>query len=282
MDIGFLEQVPFPDVPVVIFENAPLALAVCQVRFPTMLGLVSPDRLAPFQNALRLDYPAATQGTQFVFTAGVPGQPPVGGSAGQWTFSSQPGDWSVTVANDFVGLETRAYPNVDEFIDRVRRVLDAFVDAFGQLSPQRVGLRYINEIRLGQQLDYRQTIRSELLGPLGLPNFESAVQAVQEIVLRFEGGNGITMRHGLFPMGSTVISAKPSADNGPFYLLDVDAFTDRSALPGPPPDVEAVCAILREYNAGVHRLFRWAVTPIYVDSLKEVAHAGGDETSVLD
>ncbi len=282
MDIGFLEQVPFPDVPVVVFENAPLALAVCQIRFPTMLGLVSPDRLAPLQNALRLDYPVATQGTQIIFTASVPGQPPMGGPAVQWTFSSQQGDWSVTVANDFVGLETRTYPSVDEFIDRVRRVLDAFVGAFGPLNPQRVGLRYINEIRLGENVDHRQAIRSELLGPLGLPDFDSAAQAVQEIILRFQGGHGITVRHGLFPMGSTVISAKPLAENGPFYLLDFDAFTDRSSLPDPSLDVEGVCAALREYNAGVHRLFRWAVTQRYVDSLKEVAHAGGDETSLLD
>lgn len=282
MDIGFLEQVPFPDVPVVVFGNAPLVLAVCQVRFPTMFGLVSPDRLAPFQNALRLDYPVATQGAQIIFTAGVAGQPPAGGPSLQWTFSSQQGDWGVTVANEFVALETRTYPNIDEFMVRVRRVLDAFVDAFGQLNPQRVGFRYINEIRLGENVDYRQVIRPELLGALGLPNFDSAAQAVQEIILRFEGGHGMTVRHGLFPVGSTVMAAKPLAENGPFYLLDFDAFTDRSALPGPSPSVEDVCAALREYNGGVHRLFRWAVTPVYVDSLKEVAHAGDDEAPVLN
>lgn len=40
--------------------------------------------------------------------------------------------------------------------------------------------------------------------------------------------------------------------------------------------------MIREYNAGAHRLFRWAVTPLYIDSLKEVDHAGGDEIPVLD
>ncbi|MEI6451922.1 MAG: TIGR04255 family protein [Actinomycetes bacterium] len=282
MSTGFLDQVPFPDIPVAVLENPPLVLAVCQVRFPLLLGLVSPNRLAPFQNALRSDYPIATQGTQVVFGPGVSGQPAMGEPTGQWTFGSPEGDWSVTIANDFVGLETRAYPNIDELITRMKRVLDAFVDGFGELDPQRVGLRYINEIRLGESVDYRQAIRPELLGPLRLPDFDSVAQAVQEIILRFEGGHGITVRHGLFPIGSTVLSAKASAETGPFYLLDFDAYTDRSASPDPPPDVESVCELLRDYNTGVHRLFRWAVTQRYVASLKEVALAEADETTVFD
>ena len=78
------------------------------------------------------------------------------------------------------------------------------------------------------------------------------------------------------------MSAKASAETGPFYLLDFDAYTDRSASPDPPPDVESVCELLRDYNTGVHRLFRWAVTQRYVASLKEVALAEADETTVFD
>jgi uncharacterized protein (TIGR04255 family) len=259
-----------------VYVRPPLALALCQIRFSTRFGLGDAG-VAPFQEAIEEEYPNPDR-QQEVATI------QVGGGAGQlgmqtqapstlWKFTDDTGDWTVTLTQDFVALETRAYADFDDFLARLRRVLQALVRTVRPGVGRRIGLRYINEIRSAEP-DWSSVIRGELLGVLAFEPFRSHCDQSMQVLSLRAGEARINLQHGWFPKGTTVVP-KPGtpADDQPFYLLDVDMFREF-----PPPkslkmDASVISGYVEGYHATVSELFRWATTDEYRASLGERNHA---------
>lgn len=254
-----------------VYRQSPLALALCQVRFTTRFGLAD-TIVGAFQEALESKYPYPEQqqiaSIQFSGMAGqVSVQAPTPGM--QWQFVDDTGDWTVSLTSDFVTLETRAYENFNDFLERLRWVLEAIVSIVKPGFGRRIGLRYINEIQSAER-DWAKMIRPEILGPLSVdPIRKNCDQAMQVVSLRFEDVQA-TLQHGQFPTGSTVM-AKPGTPPGkdPFYLLDIDMYQEF----GPPRslrmDAASICRYIDRYHETIGELFRWATTDKYRSSLGE-------------
>lgn len=269
MEQSLLELIKVPEAPHVIYERPPLVLALCQVRFAQVLRIGEPSYVAPFQDAIREQYPVLHRGTdvQFVFN------PAEGAVQGQtqsqhWRFADGRDEWTVVLANDFLAIETRAYNNFEEFLNRLQFVLDALVEHIRPTQLSRIGLRYIDEIRQESHA-WMDVIRPELLGALGAAELTENVHlAVQEILLRYSHDRGINIHHGLIPNGTAV--APPNGESSPstpFYLLDIDVFRDFSAILRQPVDPDDICSQVAEYNRVVYRLFRWIVSEQYLSTL---------------
>lgn len=268
--MSLLAAFKLADVERIVFQRPPLVVALCQVRFPPVLGVTEPSYVHPFQRALKPEYPILTPTTKVELQVELAPEPSVERRtlSPEWRFTDRKQTWTVVLTSGFMALETRQYTHFDEFIQRMQRVLTALVEHIQPAAVARIGLRYINEIRMPDASPVT-AIRQELLGPLShLELREHATLAVQELRLQFPDDESIHIRHGLMPEGTTV-EPRPREQMpiGPFYLLDFDVFRTFPPDDLLGMDIEAIGNHISAYHDAIDRLFRWSITDDYTASL---------------
>ena len=149
-----------------VYKSPPLVMTLCQVRLAPVLSVSDETFVAPFQNAIRREFPLADRPVEIEMALDMrPGffQPPVAHQ--KWRFAVSRGRWAVVLAQDFIALETRQYSDFDRFMERLSFVLNALIKHIQPDPGLRIGLHYIDEIRL-PDADPRSAIRPELLGAM--------------------------------------------------------------------------------------------------------------------
>jgi uncharacterized protein (TIGR04255 family) len=249
--------------PRVVFKKNPLKTVVLQVRFPPILSLAQPVNLAPFQEAIRDEYPRAEAPSTQVSVAVADGRvmPPMA-QTGPWRFASQDGAWVVSVTPDYVAIETSAYREYKDFAARASQLLDAARDVLRFRDQVRLGLRYVNEIRHPEAAtveDWAKLLDHDLLGIGGKILGRQIVQTVQ--VMQVQMPNGVlTIRHGW-----------DAAGEGPSpYVIDLDAHDDETR----PFDVGAVMSRAAEYRDWIGGFFRASLGQRLVDYLEPMEPEG--------
>lgn len=253
-------------------KNSPLALVVAQVQFPAILSIQTDDaRLASFQDEIRDRYPLLFLGQQFGFGVGPQGVEQQQVAAKIYQFADSDRDWTVTLTVNSVALEARNYTDYPDFSQRVLSLVGAARKVYRIESRQRLGLRYVNEIRYPSVQtagDWTSLINRQLLGPLADEGLSSRLNfSYQEAGLQLDDGQ-LTLRHGHFGQGTTVtpppgVVPQPP-QTGPFYLLDFDAFDED----GRNLDGHALEELLRSYNHTMFQLLHWGVQGELFDYLK--------------
>lgn len=259
-----------------VYERPPLALALCQVRFATKFGL-NDLGVGPFQEAVQTEYPNPERQQELLTTI------QMGSPAGQiglqsqtpstlWKFTDLTGDWTVTLTQDFLTLETRAYADFDDFLARLHRIVQALTETVKPGVGRRIGLRYINEIRSAERA-WPEIIRTELLGVLGVDPIRYNCDQSLQVLSLGAGEARINLQHGVLPTGTTVVpKSGTQAETDPFYLLDVDTYQEFAPPKTLKMDASMVSEHVRSYHAIVSDLFRWATTDEYRASLGERHH----------
>lgn len=246
-----LELLGLPDVPRVVLKHAPLVLALCQVRFTSMLSVNDPASLAAFQRAIQSRYPIATQVQEVELAVVIGPNPPQIGQEQRrsplWQFADQMDNWKIVLSPDFLSLETRNYEQFDDFLTRLHEALDALAQYIQPTVVTRLGLRYINEIRSDtlRNMDWNDVIRQDLLGPIAVLELiknTTQVVALQQLILRYPDDAGINIHHGLVPTGTTVrLRPKEEQPIQPFYLLDFDVFREFPLPDALTMETETIC-----------------------------------------
>ena len=252
-------------------QNSPLELVVAQVQFPDILSIQTDDALlARFQDEIRDNYPYLFLGQQFALNVGPQGVEQQQGTARIYRFADGDRDWSVTLTTNSVALEARNYTDYEDFSERVLRIVEAARKVYKISIRQRLGLRYVNEIKhpnVTTAKDWSTLINPQLLGLLADKGLSSLVNfSYQETGLRLENG-GLTLRHGHFEQGTTVApppGEAPTEQNDPFYLLDFDAFDDE----GRDLDWHTLEELLKSYNHTMFQLLHWGVQKELFNHLK--------------
>jgi uncharacterized protein (TIGR04255 family) len=155
-----------------------------------------------------------------------------------------------------VTYETTGYTNFDDLLGAVAAACDALVAARVRPAVRRVGLRYIDEVRVpeaitdvrqwGKWIDHRLIDHLEV-GPDHVP--ATTMQSVSTFELG--GGKGLNFRYAALNQGPIVVPQflkRPAVPSGPFFVLDFDGFHD---FTGEPP-VSLTCTAVRESLAAVH------------------------------
>jgi uncharacterized protein (TIGR04255 family) len=268
--VSLLDSLRLPDPPRIVFEQSPLVLALCQVRFSRVLAIASPAYVAPFQRAIQAEYPILRPAPDFQVEIGVGPEVSIqqGMPAPQWRFSDTSGNWTVVLSESFLSIETRRYDDFEDFLRRLRSLLDHLDEIYQPIVVTRIGLRYINEVRLNGR-HWSNVVRPDLLGPLSLQEVAEHVErSIQELVMSFPEDESVRIRHGRLPSGSTVqVTQGEQPPQGPFYLLDFDVARTFSQPTVFEMDPEAVCGYVDEYHRVIHQLFRWSLRPEFTDSL---------------
>ena len=251
--------------------NSPLAVVVAQVQFPTILSVPTDETLlARFQDRIRDKYPYLFYGQQVGFSVGPQGIEQQSTSSRLYQFADADRRWMVTLSASSIALEAHDYTDYEDFSERLLRILASAREVYNIDLRQRLGLRYVNEIRHPQvraPKDWASFINPQLLGPLAVTGLSSLITAsYQETGLQLDNG-GLTLRHGHFAQGTTVASPPgdiPKEESGPFYLLDFDAYDET----GRDLDDHTLYGLLENYNHTMYQLLRWGVQEKLFDYLK--------------
>lgn len=224
-----------------VFANAPLALVALEVRYPE---LVDPINVPGLRRAVRdlLPIPGNVSRDTITF----------GGSASvveRQVFPrlmSRDRSSALVVTNEALILETTTYDGYDEYRKLIERVVEAIADVAQPDGVQRVGMRFIDEIRVPgvdePPGDWTGWIVEGLLGPLG-PELQVGSESFKprnwQGTAVYDAGSGYAVKMKYGPqVGSAVLPQDPTRrrrvpkDGGLFFLLDSDgAWTPRDEVP---------------------------------------------------
>jgi uncharacterized protein (TIGR04255 family) len=247
-------------------ENDQLAQVICQIRFSPVLRIRQDDAVIPFQEDLRHAYPryAKQHGVQLMLTPkGVQHQT---AEDAQHRFEDKDGAFRVILAPDFIALETTQYRDIDDFAGRMIALAAAVEKHYAPAEIQRIGLRFINELRLtasDPKAELADAIAPALLGAIGAPELADVIVGAGQVLELNGDDRRMLVRHGLQPGGTTV---DPTASehsrpelSQPFYLLDLDVFAERDV----PYSAGVVEARVRDFNDDVRSFFAWSVREEY-------------------
>jgi uncharacterized protein (TIGR04255 family) len=173
---------------------------------------------------------------------------------------------SIMVSATAIVVETSAYTRFEEFVELIKRAVRAAADAAPLAGIQRVGIRYIDEIRVkGVQgaRDWAGYVSPSLLCAIELDD-ELVPQRTEGLAeFQVDDGQRTVMRFGAMT-GWVVDPGGPlrlgRSDDGPFFLIDLDSFwlpTDEGI---PEFDVEQVIETVERLRVPVRTLFESSIT----------------------
>ena len=269
------EPQPLSPTPIaeVLLPRAPLVRVIAQVRFPSILAIRDPDKVAVFQEALRETYPhlSRDQAHRIELTAR---ESPNVHQEIIWRLAEREQDprWQVSLGVDFVALDTSDYHSRRDFLDRLRAAVIAVEAAFRPAEVKRLGVRYIDRLTDEAVERVDELFRPEILGIMRpvedtLPALgDSIIHLMNEAQFLAPNGGRIQGRWGKLPPNTTYDPNSLDPVPKPSWVLDLDMFTSE-------PQAFASEELLRtatDFAECLYWLFRRMVT-------KEFLHFYGGE-----
>ena len=241
-------EVPLP--------NAPLLRVIAQIRFPQVLSIEKREFVAPFQEALRSQYPVLRNELSQAVMFGPQGASPAAPQT-IWRFADVESNWRVSLAPDFAAIETTAYESRKDFLKRFEAVVHALGEHVSPRVLDRVGVRYIDRVT-GDAFDaIENLVGPEVLGVAATALGAHAVHAISESVFAIsQTGAQLLARWGLLPKGATVDPAAIEPLDQPSWILDLDMYRSGQRE----YDAAAVVQEANGFAERIYAVFRWAVT----------------------
>lgn len=242
------EEVPLSD--------APLVRVIAQAQFPIILSVEQRDFIAPFQESIRKTYPVGKQ-EQTLGLAVVPHGVAPAQKQVAWRFSNVECTWRVSLAPEFLALETTSYTSRNDFLERLQAIVEALDEHVSPSVVQRLGLRYIDRVTGEALSEIGQLVRPQVLGMLAAPMSAHARHSLSETVFAIpDTKEQVMVRSGRLPAKGTVDPNAIEAVDEPSWLLDLDMFSTEQRPFAPEPLISEV----RRYAERLYTVFRWAVT----------------------
>lgn len=249
-----------------VYANAPLAIVTAEIRFGYEPKLRNDGARDRFAEAVRHAFPrlSAEQAVTLTVT-GSEGASQTVEPQVRATRSDQQATVSLNASALNLSMSGRAYVDYDtSFAPLMAVAVDAVREAAGEVPIQRLGLRYIDEIRppasqVGSS--WSNWVNGALLGAT---EALSDPVAGHRSVTTFSRGGGrtVTFMAGQFE-GLTVVDATlPFSTNrgtpGPLFVIDVDSAWEPEEHT--PLEPSTVAEILADLHAPVGGVFQWSIT----------------------
>ena len=183
--------------------------------------------------------------------------PPLNLSA--WQYVSDDESWVATIAPDFFSVETKSYESWSGLRSRLDQLVAAVAGVLSPALVRRVGLRYVDELRIPgvtTPAGWVGRIAPAFLGAAGDTEIGPSVAGTQQAVeIQGPGGSKVVLRHG----------SVRTTDGQPAYLLDHDCFIDDSRS----FDAEELAGNFDNLHRLALGVFQRAVTDDFYRQLKE-------------
>lgn len=252
---------PFGDEPVpeIALPQTPLIVVVVQIRFPAIASITRQDFIGPFQERIRSRYPVLRQVRELGLVVTPEQMAPMAAATPVWRFEDKEGHWRVSLAPEFVALDTSAYLSRADLLSRLGEVLQALRDEIRPATFDRLGVRYVDRVPLGGPAGTAQLaelVRPEICG-IATTELGSAGHRHSLCDAQFEVGDAVLHgRWGVLPAGELLEPLHREPLTVPSWLLDLDMYTQRSQELDP----QEVLDTTRSFAQTIYRFFRWAVT----------------------
>jgi len=255
-----------------VYPNAPLRLVAHEVRYPLSPRLGTQDQLAVFLDALDDVLPVAEMGSEQSFVLSVGGGPSVSTPPIKSVFKLASRDRTTiaTVSGTNTTIETTSYRNFATFLPLASRVFDVLAGTGLIVGVERVGLRYIDEIRVpaaGNGFEvWAPYVQNALIDQveLGVNAAGLVPQSWQGVVnYSAENDRGVVLRYGALE-GYAVNQDGPlritrRVAPGPFFLIDIDSYWAGAEVTNG-MDLEWLMQLSAQLHAPVRDLFEAAIT----------------------
>lgn len=253
----FSTESPFNGVvpPTVKLPETPLTGVLAQMRFPEILSIAKVEYVAEFQERVRAIYPLHHQDHNVFLEFDQEGSKqkklPI------WRFFDEHRQWRISLSTSFIALETRAYKDRNDFVERLHFVLDGLAQSIKPTLISRLGVRYVDRI-YGDKLDRLNAyVRPEIRGMFNNENAPFIERTFSEIVVSVDVGK-MTSRSGFIPENQTHDPDLMPPISRPSWFLDIDVFQEfRNAEKFVPDDAAQIAMRLATRAYG---FFRWAVS----------------------
>jgi len=259
----------FGDVPnSVPLRDAPLVRVLAQVRFSKISKIGDESYIADFQEALRSQYPHV-QADKIKSVELRVSDKEIQHHAVEttvWRFFDSDRLFRISLATDFISLETAKYVSRADFLQRMQSILGALTDSITPPLVERAGFRYVDRLA-GQEFvgSLPKFIQPDLLNVIQPSLAEHIEISMSEVVGKTAEGKVIA-RYGLAPKGfSHDPDMAPPVDE-PSWVLDVDSFSTDCAGTQLKPDF--LCEELDKVAARAYAFFRWSVTDEFLNHFK--------------
>jgi uncharacterized protein (TIGR04255 family) len=215
-----------------VYPYAPVVLVALELRHPTAEPL-SRAAQVKIKQLLGKGLPLPRQATMTNIQATLGAVQPEVTTETAPQYVSRDRTMAVTFRSGAVIVETTRYARYERF----REIVALAVEARQAVEPvagiERLGLRYINEIRVPDVGDtlasWEPWVDRTLLGPAPVVDRLGFIAAQLQGVMILDGGDGkaIALRYG--PRGGYAVDPegslkRPTPAPGPFFLLDIDSF----------------------------------------------------------
>ncbi len=251
-----------------IYPNAPLRLVAFEARFPNVPpfgAAMAPDQI---RRALKRDFPradAAAVATSVEFGPGGVRS----GSEVRHRFLSADKTTSVTLGAQSLTVETTSYKRFEQFRDVIGDAVEVVAATEEVTGLLRVGMRYIDEIRVPQPpeklSEWGVYVDPALVAAADFPP-GTAHQFLGVVDSQVADGQAITMRFGVLSTGQVVDPSGPlrvphdDPSDQPLFFIDIDSYwtAPEHELPGFGRD--AVVEICDRLHEPTRALFEAAIT----------------------
>jgi uncharacterized protein (TIGR04255 family) len=256
------------------YPNAPVALVTMEIRHPAADSLNESSN-GELKRLLAEQLPIERQAQDVAWAMGAGGSPTP--AAERFVrYVNRDNTLAASMKTQAVVIETTAYTNFDALLDVVMRVIDARSRVSSIVGVERLGLRYVLEVRVPVGVDGRvqwsNWIAEPLLGPqhmapagLALTEWQGAAvyreaQPGKSMIVRYGPGMGQALD------ASYHLRRTMPAQQGPFFLLDIDSFwTPTGSIPE--YDQNAVLTTFQDLYQPARTVFQEMLTSRLKDDL---------------
>ena len=224
-----------------VYPNPSIVQTAVEIKHDRCEPLDSSQR-SVVSNLLREALPLAVEEMSIDFEfhqpdgESLPVPHPLGFPAYRWV--SRDRRTAATFQQDSVLLETTDYQGYSSLRPLVELVHKARARAGEPNGVERIGLRYVDEIRVpdfvDSEIDWSAWVDSSLLGPRSLDRVDGLSAIGTQGISMFQNGREsiLALRYG--PGDGFAIESKPNLRRpmgtpGPFFLLDIDSFWQASS-----------------------------------------------------
>jgi uncharacterized protein (TIGR04255 family) len=257
-----------------VFPSSPLQYVVLEVRYPYAPRLRQDGTRDAILIELDDVLPIVKQQQHVTMTG------PVGGLVNQQVEQvprafNAARTTALTIMANAITFDTTDYKTFEEFRALANRCLEALAKHASPAAIERVGLRYINEIRVPEPItdarDWSGWVTDALVAAAAINSDHRAAEFQGAVQYATGENRNLTLRFGAARDG-TVIGDEPlkrreSPKEGPFFFLDLDSFWEPPVDASPSWDLETVMAVIDELHSPIDATFQAAITDKLRDSV---------------
>lgn len=237
----------FPDAPRLELVNSPLELVVCQLRFPMVLALAGGQPPEGFGRRIQGTYPVAKKKQTVNFE--IVGESAVQKSSVTWVFEDQDSEWTVSLASNFIALETKKYVRFADYLERFEQLLQHARETFEVRLMERLGLRYVDHLSSSLQPQLPANWTDQINGAI-LPARP----------MRVQGETQTANMETRFAMGDSILAIRSVFVEKNFpgiteheLILDFDCYSEKRR------NLDGVRGELERFRTESYKAFRWAI-----------------------